>query len=321
MNNETHKHRIDRISAWAHAWKWTAIALLVVLVSTQVFGWNIQLMARGQDMAMTYRDRQLVEFVVPRAGAIIPVKWGDLGKQLVDAGVIDIAKFEELYASRGGIPDEQRALLTGVKTTGSDAIAKDLGLGNDVIIMNGENAGMWLNLLWAFGLGNKNGILEEGLMVTASSGDASGFASTGGWPVATGNVMDHYSAHPFVTLTVDQQELVARVAAGTYRPCCDNPTHFPDCNHGMAILGLLELMAAQGASEDEMYRAALWVNSYWFPDTYLTLAKYFAERGVAWEDVDPKTVLSSVYSSASGYQQVLAEIRPVQYNQGGSCGI
>ncbi|KKU81802.1 MAG: hypothetical protein UY09_C0028G0008 [Parcubacteria group bacterium GW2011_GWA2_47_8] len=289
MNNETHKHRIDRISAWAHAWKWTAIALLVVLVSTQVFGWNIQLMARGQYMAMTYRDRQLVEFVVPRAGAIIPVKWGDLGKQLVDAGVIDIAKFEELYASRGGIPDEQRALLTGV--------------------------------IWAFGLGNKNGILEEGLMVTASSGDASGFASTGGWPVATGNVMDHYSAHPFVTLTVDQQELVARVAAGTYRPCCDNPTHFPDCNHGMAILGLLELMAAQGASEDEMYRAALWVNSYWFPDTYLTLAKYFAERGVAWEDVDPKTVLSSVYSSASGYQQVLAEIRPVQYNQGGSCGI
>ena len=47
-----------------------------------------------------------------------------------------------------------------------------------------------------------------------------------------------------------------RAAPFVYRPCCDNATHFPDCNHGMAMLGLLELMAAQGASEEEMFAAA-----------------------------------------------------------------
>lgn len=87
------------------------------------------------------------------------------------------------------------------------------------------------------------------------------------------------------------------------------------------MLGLLELLAAQGASEEEMYAIALQVNSYWFPSTYITLAKYFDERDVAWEDVSAKMVLGAAYSGASGYRQILAEVEPAQVRGGGSCGV
>ena len=133
--------------------------------------------------------------------------------------------------------------------------------------------------------------------------------------------MDHYSKYEFVKLTSDEQSRVERVSQGVYRPCCGNSTYFPDCNHGMAMLGLLELLAAEGLSEGEMYKVALQVNSYWFPDTYLTLAKYFAKRDVAWNDVDPKEVLGSAYSSAAGYRQILTEVEPPKTQSGGSCGV
>ena len=58
--------------------------------------------------------------------------------------------------------------------------------------------------------------------------------------------MNHYSMHRFIVLTPEQQALVEKVSKGIYRPCCGNSVYFPDCNHGMAMLGLLELMASQG---------------------------------------------------------------------------
>ena len=153
-------------------------------------------------------------------------------------------------------------------------------------------------------------------------GDASKFASTGGWSLSTGLAIDHYSNYTYVTLTDEQQEIVDRVSSGIYRPCCGNSTHFPDCNHGMAMLGLLELMASQGASEQEMYDIALKVNSYWFPDTYLTLAKYFGARGTEWKDVDAKIVLGSAYSGSQGYQKILQEVNPEpSRGGGGGCSV
>ena len=123
-----------------------------------------------------------------------------------------------------------------------------------------------LNVLWAFGLANKNEILEIGPMMAAEyGGDPSRFASTGGWTLAAGTAMDHYSMHRFVTLTPEQQGRVERTSKNIYRPCCKNPAYFPDCNHGMAMLGALEIMASQGASEKEMYRIAKELNRQWFP--------------------------------------------------------
>jgi hypothetical protein len=195
------------------------------------------------------------------------------------------------------------------------------GEDNGNLEINEQNSRMLLNLLWAFGLANKNSILEEGPMRDERYGGAGNFASTGGWTLAEGDAMDHYSKHPFATLTPEQQNLVENVARNIYRPCCGNPTYFPDCNHGMAMLGLLELMASQGADEAEMYKTALQVNSYWFPSTYLTIAKYFKKRGVEWNDLDPQEILGSAYSSASGYRQIRSEVEPPKSSGGGGCGV
>lgn len=122
-----------------------------------------------------------------------------------------------------------------------------------------------LNILWALGLANKNPILEYGPMADPRYGGTERFASTGGWSLAVGNTMDHYSMHELVMLTSEQQELVERVSKNIYRPCCDNPAYFPDCNHGMAMLALLEIMASEDANEKELYAAAKEANGEWFP--------------------------------------------------------
>ena len=40
--------------------------------------------------------------------------------------------------------------------------------------------------------------------------------------------------------------MVISIAKNAYRSCCDNSTFFQDCNHGWALLGLLQLGAGQG---------------------------------------------------------------------------
>ena len=249
----------------------------------------------------------LEENIIPTAGVVLPVKWRNLGMEMVEAGVIDAQKFEALYAQRGGLSEEEKNLLYGST--------------DDNLKITSQNSGFLLNLLWAFGLGNKNEILEKGEMSDPQYGGAGRFASTGGWTLAKGETMNHYSGHQFVKLTSDEQAMVERVSQNIYRPCCNNSTHFPDCNHGMAMLGLLELMASQGASEEEMYKTALLVNSYWFPDTYLTIASYFNQKGIAWDMVDAKEVLGANFSSGSGFRRILEETAPVQKSTGAGCGV
>src|SRR3990167_8124072 len=150
---------------------------------------------------------------------------------------------------------------------------------------------------------------------------AGGFASTGGWTLASGDAMEHYGMHSLVILTKEQQALVDKISRGIYRPCCGNSAHFPDCNHGMAMLGLLELMASQNISEEEMWRAALYVNSYWFPDTYLTIASYMEKKGIPWKKVNPREELGIEYSSGQGLQRILREMGPAGNSGGGSCSV
>jgi hypothetical protein len=183
--------------------------------------------------------------------AFLSLQWGNLGVKMVEAGVINQEKFESLYSSRGGLSSEEQKILVGSE--------------NGNLEITEENSGMMLNMLWGLGLGNKNPILENGPMMDPKYGGAGNFASTSGWTLAEGNAMDHYSMHEFITLTKDQQALVEKVSKGIFRPCCKNSTYFPDCNHGMAMLGLLELMASEGASEEQMNKKALEVNSLWFP--------------------------------------------------------
>jgi len=249
----------------------------------------------------------LQESVIPSAGVELPITWGNLGAKLVETGAIDPAKMAALYESRGGFSDEYRKLLERNA--------------NEKIVITNWNSGYLLNLFWALGLANKNPILEDKTeMMSPSYGGAENFASTGGWTLARGNAMEHYNMHKLIALTSEQQTLVDRVSRNIFRPCCGNSTHFPDCNHGMAMLGLLELMASQGVSEQDMYKTALAVNSYWFPETYLTIATYMQQKGVAWKDVSPKEMLSAPYSSSSGYTDISSQVTlPEQVQGGGGC--
>ncbi len=280
----------------------------ILIAGALIYGAGLKSIEQKQnDSTAAKSEISLEEKIIPDSGYELPVKWGSMGKQLVESGAIDAKKFEAIYKSRGGLSDGDKKLLYGED--------------NSNFVINNKNSGLILNLLWALGLANKNEILESGPMVDPRYGGAGNFASTGGWSLADGDAMNHYGRHQFIVLTPEQQELVEQASKNIYRPCCNNSTHFPDCNHGMAMLGFLELMASQNISEEEMYKAALYVNAYWFPDTYLTIAKYFENQGVSWDKISAKEVLGFDYSSGSGYRNVLQKIKPAEIKGGGSCGV
>jgi hypothetical protein len=308
----------------ASLWQGIAIGLVALVVITNYFDIEItrkqaaptapqatQAAAAEVTQAVpavsTVDAQALQASVLPQGGAELPVTWFDLGPRLVASGAIDRQAFDAIYAQRGGLSPEVDALLAGT-------------LDGRIRITQG-NAGELLNVLWALGLANSNPVLDNGPMQDPNYGGAGGFASTGGWTLASGNAMDHYSAHTLISLTAAQQELVERVAKGVHRPCCGNSTYFPDCNHGMAMLGLLELLASQGADEATMYAVALQTNAYWFPSTYLTLASYEAGQGTAWANVDAKKLLSAEYSSSAGFRNISVQVNPVKAQGGGGCGV
>ena len=165
------------------------------------------------DKAEKIMEENYSQKVIPEDGVVLPVRWGDLGAKMTSVGVIDKTQFEEMYAGRGGLSEGERKLLEG--------------LDNGYFKITPENSGFVLNLLWALGLGNKNEILDNGPMTDKKYGGAGRFASTGGWTLAEGDSMDHYSKHRFIVLTPEQQALVEKVSKGIYRPCCGNSVYFP----------------------------------------------------------------------------------------------
>jgi hypothetical protein len=222
----------------------------------------------------------------------LPASFGTSGPQLLDAGAIDYDRFVQLYAEAGQPLTEQQLEIL---SKGSEA----------PVVIDRENAYFLLNFFWALGLTNRNTLLTEGPMKQYSQGDIGNFASTGGWTIGTKPAIELYASAPIITLTPEQQARLEEVAQAVYRPCCDNPTTFPDCNHGMAMLGLLELMAAQGATADEMFTAAKYVNAFWFPQQTLEMAVlYKASRGQDFAEVDARELVGPNISSGTGFQAV-----------------
>ena len=253
----------------------------------------------------------------PPEGYELNATFGDIGPKMIEMGVIDEKKFKDTY-DQSGQPLSQENL---------DILTKGA---NKKIKISSENSYFLLNFFWAFGLANQTKILTEGEMVKSGGIEgAGGFASTGGWNSLSksGNAMDYYAKRAIIPLTEDQEKLVNEVASNVYRPCCGNSTAFPDCNHGMALLGIFELMAAQGATQSEMYQAGKYINSYWFPSNAFDAALYFKNKeGKEFEDIDAKTFLSKDIFSAFGAQNVkkwlvdngVQEKPPAQ---GGGCGV
>lgn len=248
---------------------------------------------------------------LPKEGYTLPIPWGDLGPKLVQFGVIDLEKFKRLYEKNPALQPDLRRLEAP-----SDAS----------ITITMANAGFLVNVFWAVGLANRIPLLEQ-LAVTRPERELMGLASTGGWTVAAKPVTELYSSVDLIPLTPDQQALVADLARSIYRPCCQNPTAFPDCNHGMALLGVIELMVANGFSREEILKAALTFNAFWFPEHYGQTALLLQLQGIDWDAADPQELLGPRYSSLRGWAQhvqqelqKLAHLLPRQ-GQGASCGV
>lgn len=240
------------------------------------------------------------------------IHYGDVIVKLVKYGVIDKGKFIKLYEKRDPLTQDQLKLLDEPSHTS--------------IVVTKENAEVVLNLLWPLGIANKTSVLSNGPMGKEYKKDAGNFASTGGWTLGKqegGQLFNQFSILP---LTPNQEAKITEIAKNIYRPCCDNSTYFPDCNHGAAMLGFIQLAVTQGMPKDEIYRKALVLNSYWFSQTYIELAMYFAKvKNVPWSEVDPKLILGNNYSSGKGYKKVSNELsnkKLVPKTPGGdSCGV
>lgn len=244
----------------------------------------------------------------------LPVAYGRLGPQLIDAGAFTYDGFMQVYAAAGEpLTEEQQVILR----EGRDA----------PMVIDHANAYYLLNLLWAFGLTNNNRLLREGAMIDASDGQVDRLASVGGWSLTSIPIKQLYSAAALVILNDAQQADVEEAAALIYRPCCNNPTSFPDCNHGMAMLGLLQLMAARDVDVDGMLEAAKMVNSFWYPAQSKDLALYHqAQTGQGFEAIPAQEAVGPARFSGTGYKEVRAWLvannrleAPSQ--NGSSCGV
>jgi len=296
-----------------------ALILLVVFCIGLGSGYLIgrQTMATASSATVSSsnnEDAMLFHQVNPSDGYTIPATFESVGPQLLTAGAIDLNQFVEIYKQSGKpLTDELMTILTkGNKSQ---------------IVINQSNAYFLLNFFWALGLTNQNPVLTEGRMMADGKEQIGNFASTGGWTIGTKPPTELYASSRIISLTEAQQARMMEVATSVYRPCCNNPTDFPDCNHGMAMLGLLELMASQNATLDNMFSAAKYVNALWFPQQMLEVATVLkATQNVDFTHADARQVVSNKYSSGSGYQAVhqwlasngLLEQAP---NSGGSCGV
>jgi hypothetical protein len=287
---------------------WMVIGLLAIFL----LGLGSGYLKWGRDVKSALNAAALQAQINPVDGYALSVSYGDLGPRMLEGGVFDYEAFAAIYENSGNpLSAEQIEILK----SGSE----------EEIVINAQNAHFLLNFFWAVGLSNENSILTQGPMVQRSDGQVERFASTGGWSLATKPVTEIYASLNLIPLTAEQQTLVEEVAAGIYRPCCDNHTLFPDCNHGMAMLGVLELMASIGASADEMFEAAKYVNAYWFPQQTLETALYLqVTENTDFAGADARLVVSDRFSAGSGAARVHQELQaigllPQAPNQGGNC--
>lgn len=227
----------------------------------------------------------IYEQVVPENGIDTGVTFGDALQKVIAAGALDP---EKLRTQGRALPDWVERLLAGPL--------------EEPIVFTRERAPYLVNLLWPIGLSNQ-AVLNDSSPINTDR--LSGFASTSGWTLGrTPNGSAYFDAVDAVRLTDRQVFLALAIATDTFRPCCDNSTFFQDCNHGSALLGLIELAVSQGRTADAVYRIALAANSHWFPEQYARTAQYFSHfENRPWKRVSAPLVLGAPFSSLSGWKQ------------------
>lgn len=223
---------------------------------------------------------------MPDKGVDTGVMFGDAIPKLIAAGALDPDKLRALQDY--GLPPWVERLLAAP----SEA----------PIVFTRDRAPYLVNLLWPIGLSNRAAFNRRSPIDNLR---LPSYASTGGWTLGRAkNGYVYFDAVEAVPMTPRQAALAFEIASNSFRPCCDNSTFFQDCNHGSALLGLIELAASQGAAAEQIYRIALTANSYWFPAEYAKTAlycRYF--EGLPWTAVPPRLILGAAYSSLDGWRR------------------
>ena len=245
-----------------------------------------------------------------------PVPTGlDLAKpvaKLVEAGAIDPEKFLEAHKNRGPMPKWVPLVLEGKQQ-------------EQELILSAENAPINLNLLWPIGLATKATFNDESPI---RGKDLPRYASTGGWKLGRAkNGAAYFNKVETISLSPEQASLARGISENTFRPCCNNSAFFQDCNHGSAMLGLIEMAASNGQDSKSITKLAKVANGFWYPGQYVEMALFFdAVRDTPWEKAPADLILSAKFSSISGWKKNVHAalldqgllIRPRQGKGGGS---
>ncbi len=231
--------------------------------------------------------RRAINSILPSKPISTGLGFGDSIPRLVEAGAIDREKFLESHERRGPVPEWVSRTLDGKPQE---------------LILSVENAPYNLNLLWPLGLATKTAFNDDSPIL---GDDLPNFASTGGWTLGReNNGATYFNAVETLALTPSQSDTVHRLAGNVFRPCCGNSTFFQDCNHGSAMLGLMELAAARGRNPAEILSLAKTANGFWFPQQYVELALFFdAVEGYSWDEAPADRILSAEFSSGRGWRE------------------
>jgi len=234
----------------------------------------------GKSVNLNEEIQRAIEEVTPAKGFVTRVKWGDVVSKMVKENVLDPVKLENVLKNKYGqeMKPEWRAVLAGE---------------NRNLEINSDNAVFMMYLLWSLAKGNDNQILFDSPFAKYFKNYDIGVGKSG------------YGNAKLLQLSSEQQRLAKEVAENASRPCCNNTTAQPDCSHGYSALGLVELMASQGFSKQEMFDTFVKFNSFWFPETYVKNALYFKfVEKKDWSEVDKELVAGKSYSSLSGAYKV-----------------
>lgn len=232
--------------------------------------------------------RDVVQDVVPGSGFETPVTFGETIQRLIEAGVLEPDKFRAVYRKRGGVPAWVERLLAAPS--------------DEPIVLSVESAPYLLNLLWPIGLATKAAFNDKSPINNLRLPN---YASTAAWTLGrAANGAPYFNSVDTVSWTAERESVALEAAQSSFRPCCNNSTFLQDCNHGSALLGLIELAAAQDIDKAELEKTALLANSYWFSRQYMKTALYLLiyERR-SWDEVPPSEILAAKFSSASGWER------------------
>ena len=263
------------------------------------------------NQSSTNQTAILLSSLFPNQGFKTAVRLNNIVPELVSSGAINLTKVEELYGKN--LTQQEFDILTKPSNTN--------------LTLNSSNANFYLLIFWALGIANKNQVLDNfSALANASNYSVADFASTGGWTLGTNsNSMAYFNKLSLLNFTPSEQNEMYDVATHSYRPCCDNPTAFPDCNHGAALLALTELGASEGLNVSQLYTLDLQAQTLWFPSYYATTALELHYKNVSYW-ANPRLVLSANYSSASGwyhnsYQPLKTNNQLPNAGQSAACGV